>query len=79
MAQFNTPYLLIYSEFDPITPAWGNTDFAASTEHNHPRNEVRMLAGENHHEQLFSTPELQQKILEKIRLWIDISVSDKVE
>lgn len=79
MAQFNIPYLLIYSEFDPITPAWGNTDFAASTEHNHPRNEVIMLAGENHHEQLFSTPELRQKILEKIRSWIDVSASEKIE
>lgn len=79
MAQFNTPYLLIYSEYDPITPAWGNTDFAAATEQNHPRNAVMMLAGENHHEQLFSTPELRQQIFKKIRTWIEISVSAKGE
>ena len=77
MAQFNTPYLLIYSEYDPITPAWGSTDFVAATEQHHPRNEVMMLAGENHHEQLFSAPELRQRILEKIRSWIENSESAK--
>ena len=77
MAQFNTPYLLVYSEHDPITPAWGNTDFVAATEQKHPYNETMMLAGENHHEQLFSTPELRQRILEKIRSWIENSESVK--
>ena len=73
MAQFNTPYLLIYSEYDPITPAWGNIDFIAATEQHHPRNEIMLLAGESHHEQLFSTPELRQRILEKIRSWMENS------
>jgi alpha-beta hydrolase superfamily lysophospholipase len=77
MAQFNAPYLLIYSEYDPITPAWGNTDFVAVTEQKHPHNEVMMLAGESHHEQLFSTPELRQRILKKIRTWIETSESAK--
>ena len=76
MAQFNTPYLLIYSEHDPITPAWGNTDFAAATQQNHSDNEVMMLVGESHHEQLFSTPELTQKILQKIRSWITLRISE---
>ncbi|NOR68976.1 MAG: alpha/beta fold hydrolase [Methylomarinum sp.] len=76
MTQFNTPYLLIYSEHDPITPAWGNTDFAAATRQNHPANETMMLAGESHHEQLFSTPELRQQIFKKIRLWIASRVSE---
>ena len=74
MAQFYTPYLLIYSEHDPITPAWGNTDFTAATRHNHPHNEVMMLAGESHHEQLFSTPDLRLEILKKIRAWITLRI-----
>ena len=77
MAQFNTPYLLIYSEYDPITPARGNTDFVEATEQNDPHNEVMMLAGGSHHEQLFSTPELRRRILKKIRTWIETSVSAK--
>ena len=76
MSKFTTPYLLIYSEHDPITPAWGNTDFAASTKLNHSDNEVMMLAGESHHEQLFSTPELRQQILQKIRSWIALRISE---
>lgn len=75
MAQFNTPYLLIYSENDPITPAWGSTDFATATRQNHPHNKVMMLAGESHHEQLFSTPQLGQQILQKIRSWIILRIS----
>ena len=70
MEQFDTPYLLIYSEHDPITPAWGNIDFATASQQNHPDNEIMMLAGENHHEQLFSTPALRQQVLEKIRTWL---------
>lgn len=75
MTQFNTPYMLIYSEYDPITPAWGNTDFAAATQHNHPHNRIMMLAGASHHEQLFSTPELRQQILKKICAWITLRIS----
>ncbi len=44
MAAFETPYLLIYSELDPITPAWGNRDFSALTRYNHPDNRVIELA-----------------------------------
>lgn len=72
MTNFNTPYLLIYSELDPITPAWGNRDFVALTGNNHRDNEVMVLAGENHHEQLFSTPPLRERILDKIRSWLSL-------
>jgi alpha-beta hydrolase superfamily lysophospholipase len=70
MASFKVPYLLIYSEFDPITPAWGSADFLAATQHNHPHNEALMLARKSHHEQLFSEPVLRQQILDKIQTWI---------
>ena len=80
MAQFDTPYLLIYSEHDPITPAWGSIDFASASLQNHADNEVMMLAGENHHEQLFSTPALRQQILITIRSWMELrSKSDILE
>lgn len=70
MAQFATPYLLIYSEYDPITPAWGSTDFAAVTHDKHEHNELMVLAGKSHHEQLFSTPALREQILHKIDDWL---------
>jgi alpha-beta hydrolase superfamily lysophospholipase len=70
MAKFTTPYLLIYSEYDPITPAWGSTDFAAVTRDKHEHNELMVLAGKNHHEQLFSTPALREQILRKIDDWL---------
>jgi alpha-beta hydrolase superfamily lysophospholipase len=71
MAGFDTPYLLIYSEHDPITPAWGNIDFAGVTLNQHEHNELMPLIGKNHHEQLFSTPALREQILHKIDGWIE--------
>jgi len=71
MAGFDTPYLLIYSEQDPITPAWGNIDFAAATHNKHEHNELMPLNGKSHHEQLFSTPVLRGQILHKIDDWIE--------
>ncbi|MGZ8916263.1 MAG: alpha/beta fold hydrolase [Methylobacter sp.] len=70
MANFATPYLLIYSEYDPITPAWGNTDFAALTRDKHKHNELMVLTGKSHHEQLFSAPALRKQILRKIDDWL---------
>jgi alpha-beta hydrolase superfamily lysophospholipase len=70
MAEFITPYLLIYSEYDPITPAWGNTDFAAATLDKHEHNEPMVLSGKDHHEQLFSTPALRKQILRRIDDWL---------
>jgi alpha-beta hydrolase superfamily lysophospholipase len=71
MTNFATPYLLIYSEYDPITPAWGNTDFAAVTRDKHEHNELMLLAGKSHHEQLFSTLALREQILRKIDDWLN--------
>ena len=71
MAGFDTPYLLIYSEQDPITPAWGNIDFAAATHNNHEHNELMLLTGKSHHEQLFSTPALRERILQQIGGWLE--------
>jgi alpha-beta hydrolase superfamily lysophospholipase len=71
MAGFDTPYLLIYSEQDPITPAWGNIDFAAVTGNKHKHNELLQLTGKSHHEQLFSIPALREQILHKIDDWIE--------
>ncbi len=70
MADFDYPYLLIYSEHDPITPAWGSQDFVASNKIKHPDNETMLLANQNHHEQLFSSPQLRQQVLQKIAAWI---------
>ncbi len=77
MTEFTLPYLLIYSEFDPITPGWGSTDFIAATYQNRDDNKVMMLAGENHHEQLFSTPELTEKIVQTIRAWFRSRIEKK--
>jgi alpha-beta hydrolase superfamily lysophospholipase len=71
MNRFDTPYLLIYSEQDPITPAWGNIDFADVTLNKHEHNELMQLTGRSHHEQLFSTPALREQILHKIDNWIE--------
>jgi alpha-beta hydrolase superfamily lysophospholipase len=71
MARFDIPYLLIYSEQDPITPAWGNTDFAAVTHNNHEHNELMLLTGKSHHEQLFSSPTLRERILQQIDGWLE--------
>jgi alpha-beta hydrolase superfamily lysophospholipase len=72
MNSFSFPYLLIYSEQDPITPAWGNIDFADVTLNNQAHNELMQLTGKSHHEQLFSTPALREQILHKIDNWMEI-------
>jgi alpha-beta hydrolase superfamily lysophospholipase len=76
MKQFDMPYLLIYSENDPITPAWGNTDFAAETRHLNPLNRVVLLAGASHHEQLFSASPVKEQILEIIDQWLEESLRE---
>jgi alpha-beta hydrolase superfamily lysophospholipase len=70
MDRFDAPYLLIYSENDPITPAWGSTDFAAATRSNHPDSRLVLLAGVSHHEQLFSSSPLREHILSVIDDWL---------
>jgi alpha-beta hydrolase superfamily lysophospholipase len=71
MAEFAVPYLLVYSGGDPITPAWGNHDFAAETLHNHPDNQILPLVDKVHHEQLFSAPPLRDELLGRIEGWLD--------
>ncbi|MGR9087255.1 MAG: alpha/beta fold hydrolase, partial [Gammaproteobacteria bacterium] len=71
MNRFNMPYLLIYSEHDPITPAWGNQDFVAATRLRHPDNRVVLLADVSHHEQLFSASPLREQILAVIDDWLE--------
>ncbi len=79
MAGFDMPYLLIYSEHDPITPAWGNIDFAAVTREKHEHNEVMVLTGKSHHEQLFSTPALRAQILQKIDDWLERRLNNELQ
>lgn len=79
MDQFDIPYLLIYSEEDPITPAWGNIDFAESTLFNHRDNELMPLPGKSHHEQLFSKPELTLQILAKIDKWLKLRLDGIID
>jgi alpha-beta hydrolase superfamily lysophospholipase len=71
MQQFDKPYLLIYSEHDPITPAWGNIDFAAETRHLNRHNRVVLLADASHHEQLFSASPVKEQLLEIIDRWLE--------
>ncbi len=69
MQAFRLPYFLVYSEEDPITAAWGNRDFAASTRGNHPLNEVMPVPG-SCHEHLFMKPPAPQKILRILDGWM---------
>lgn len=75
MAEFAVPYLLIYAGGDPITPAWGNHDFAAKTFRKHPDNRMLPLPDKDHHEQLFSAPPLRDELLTKIDDWLDRRIS----
>ncbi len=70
MNHFDSPYLLIYSENDPITPAWGSIDFATATRQHHPHNRLVLLASISHHEQLFSASPLREQILGLIDDWL---------
>jgi len=70
MRQFDFPYLLIYSENDAITPAWGNRDFIAATRRNNVHNRVIQLAGIPYHEQLFMSMPLRKQIMKLIDDWL---------
>ncbi|MGR9036914.1 MAG: alpha/beta fold hydrolase [Gammaproteobacteria bacterium] len=70
MRQFDFPYLLIYSENDAITPAWGNLDFMAATRLNNVHNRMILLAGFPYHEQLFTAMPLRKQILILIDGWL---------
>jgi alpha-beta hydrolase superfamily lysophospholipase len=71
MAAFDFPYLLIYAEHDPITPAWGNRDFLNATRDKHPDNAIVHWPDQNHHEQLFSSPPFREALLRYIDHWLD--------
>lgn len=71
MREFAIPYYLIYSGQDPITPSWGNQDFAQVTLMNHPDNALLPLAEMSHHEHLFSSQPLRDQFLTKIEQWLD--------
>ncbi|BBA33084.1 uncharacterized protein sS8_1122 [Methylocaldum marinum] len=71
MAEFAMPYFLIYSAGDPITPAWGNQDFAAKTSEKHRDNLILPIIDKVHHEHLFSAPPLRDELLGKIEAWLD--------
>ncbi len=75
MKMFDVPYLLIYSENDPITPAWGNNAMVAR--HNHPDNQMVLLVGNQYHEQLFSAAPLQGHILKVIDSWLQVRMNDE--
>ncbi|SEF90301.1 alpha/beta fold hydrolase [Nitrosomonas ureae] len=71
MAQFTIPYYLVYSEYDPITPAWGNQDFARATLQHHPDNEILALSNLQYHQHLFLKEPARTALLKNIAQWID--------
>ena len=71
MDQFTIPYYLVYSEHDPITPAWGNEDFARATLKNHSDNEVLALPNLYYHQHLFLKEPARTELLMKIEKWMD--------
>lgn len=70
MNQFTIPYYLVYSEHDPITPAWGNEDFARATLKNHSDNEVLALPNLHYHQHLFLKEPVRTELLMKIEKWM---------
>ena len=71
MADFSIPYYLIYSEMDPITPAWGDEDFARVTLQHNPVNEVLKLPGLPYHQHVFMQEPVRTELLQKIEKWLD--------
>ncbi len=71
MDQFTIPYYLVYSAHDPITPAWGNEDFARTTLKNHSDNEVLALPNLRYHQHLFLKEPARTELLMKIEQWMD--------
>ncbi|WP_348225639.1 alpha/beta fold hydrolase [Nitrosomonas sp. Is79A3] len=75
MDQFKIPYYLVYSEHDPITPAWGNEDFSRATLKNHSDNEVLALPNLHYHQHLFLKEPARTELLMKIEKWMDFRLS----
>lgn len=75
MADFSLPYYLIYSEMDPITPAWGGEDFARVTLNHNPANEVLKLPDLPYHQHLFLKEPARTELLWKIEHWLERRLS----
>ena len=71
MTDFSLPYYLIYSGQDPVTPVWGDEDFARATVRHHPDNEVLALPGLPYHQHLFLQEPARTGLLKKIEQWLD--------
>ncbi len=71
MNEFALPYYLIYSEHDPITPAWGSRDFAHATLHRNPDNEVLALPNLPFHQHLFLNEPVRTDLLQRIERWME--------
>ncbi len=69
MNTFNIPYYLVYSEHDPITPAWGAQDFVAATYHHHVHNAVLALPM-HYHQHAFLQEPTRSAILGQIERWM---------
>lgn len=75
MADFLLPYYLVYSERDPITPAWGGEDFARVTLNHNPANEVLKLPDLPYHQHLFLKEPARTELLRKIERWLERRLS----
>ena len=75
MADFSLPYYLIYSEMDPITPAWGDEDFARVTLQHDPASEVLKLPDLPYHQHLFLKEPARTELLRKIEHWLERRLS----
>lgn len=71
MKEFSTPYYLVYSEQDPITPAWGSRDFARVTLQSHPDNEVLKFSNLPYHQHLFLKEPARTELLKNIVQWME--------
>ena len=71
MREFKMPYLLIASEHDPITPAWGGKDFAQATLSHHPDNALLVLPDLRYHQHLFLGEPMRTELLAHIVQWIE--------
>lgn len=71
MADFSIPYYLVYSEQDPVTPAWGDEDFARMTLKHNSASEVLKLSGLPYHQHLFLQEPMRTELLQKIEQWLD--------
>ncbi|PSJ18948.1 alpha/beta fold hydrolase [Nitrosomonas supralitoralis] len=71
MTNFTIPYFLVYSEHDPITPAWGSKDFAHATVQHQPDNEVLIFSNFHYHQHLFLKEPARTELLRNIVQWME--------